>query len=255
MIKSGSRRKRLTAYYSCNSQITEPIYIHPSSALYRNNPSDSMPEYVTYNQLISNEEGDTTYMTCVTAITPTWIPSLLLDCSYLRWGPPLESPHPFYDLNEDCVVCYVIPKYGVHKWELPPVKRDLNELCNSYDNDDVDNNNDNNEKYISKPLGYRKKDEAYRWFGRLLLEGSIGLDLKGTLRNDKLKESSNILTKQIPNVKAASLLRLLVLNKIITKTKLLTKLKEDPLFLCEEIQQFISTENRKEFRKAWSNLI
>ena len=169
----------------------------------------------------------------------------------MKWGAPLESPQPFYDLNEDCVACYVIPKYGIHKWELPPVKRDLNELCNNYDDD---NDNDNNEQYISKPIGYRKKDEAYRWFARLLLEGSIGLDLKGTLRSDKLKEPSNILTKQIPNIKAAAILRLLVLNKILTKTKLLSKLQEDPLFLSEEIQQFLTTENRKEFRKAWSNL-
>ena len=174
-----------------------------------------------------------------------------MECSYLKWGAPLESPQPFYDLNEDCVACYVVPKYGIHKWELPPVKRDLNELCNHYDND---NDNDNDEQYISKPIGYRKKDEAYRWFGRLLLEGSIGLDLKGALRSDKLKEPSTVLTKQIPNVKAAAILRLLVLNKILTKTKLLVKLKDDPLFLSEEIQQFLSAENRKEFRKSWSNL-
>jgi ATP-dependent RNA helicase DHX37/DHR1 len=85
-VKTGSRHRRLTAYISCSNNITEPLYIHPHSVLFKKDPTASLPEYIAYGPLITNLRGDTTYMTCLTTVNPAWIPVLARDCPLLQWG-------------------------------------------------------------------------------------------------------------------------------------------------------------------------
>jgi ATP-dependent RNA helicase DHX37/DHR1 len=245
IIRVGSRRMRLTAYFSCNPNIVEPLYIHPHSSVFKKDPAALLPEYVAYGPLIKNLKGDMTYMTCVTSVNPSWISTLASDCPLLQWDSPLSSPSPYYDHDTNQITCYVMPKFGVHNWELPPVARSMQSCINRDEKKDSD---------ISGVVGYRKKDEAYRWFAKLLLDGGIGLNLKGILSRDKLKEPSSIITNMKPSVKVSNLLRALVQSKVQNKITLLEKIKKNKNFLNEEIQEFLVVDARKAFRKAWSQL-
>lgn len=65
--------------------IAEPLYIHPESSLYNSDPtSTSFPEFVVYGNLVRNQAGDTTYMSCLTEVSPEWIPELARDCPLLQ---------------------------------------------------------------------------------------------------------------------------------------------------------------------------
>lgn len=248
LIKTGSRRRRLTAYLSCDPAISEALYIHPHSALYSKDPTAELPEYVVYSSLITNTKGDMTYMNCVTPIAPAWIPTLTRDCPLLQWGSPLQSPSPFYSEDLDCVMCYCIPRYGVHKWDLAPVKRPLQE-CIAIDSSAA-------EAEATTPVGYRKSDESYRWFARLLLEGAVVNDgpLKSVLRKDKLKEPAAIITHMKPTAKVSSLLRKLISNQIQSRASFMVALARDKTFLSDEIEQFLGVEMRKSFRAAYARL-
>lgn len=76
IITTGSRRKRLTAYFSCNPAVTVPLYIHPESCLFKKDPMADLPEFVMYAQLVNNESGDATYMTSVSKVESSWIHEL-----------------------------------------------------------------------------------------------------------------------------------------------------------------------------------
>lgn len=47
-LSEGSRRMKLTAYFSCNADVTVPIYIHPSSTLFKQVRSQIMSSRLNY---------------------------------------------------------------------------------------------------------------------------------------------------------------------------------------------------------------
>ena len=139
-IRQGTRRQRLTAYYSCSQDAPGAVYVHPQSSLYNTDPTAPQPEYVIYDALISNEKGDRTYMSNVTIINGAWITPVLGQggdspssssspssrsralcppCPLLKLSPPLEQPQPFYDAEKDSVNCwvrtYAIDKYAINR--------------------------------------------------------------------------------------------------------------------------------------------
>ena len=261
-IKTGSRRRRLTAYLSSDPALTqEPLYIHPQSVMYRSDPTaDDLPEWVVYagpSALLKNARGDATYMTCVTPINQAWIPALLRDCPLLHWSAFLPSPSPSYDAKEDCIMCYTIPKFGAHGWELAPVKRPLAEcLTSTSSSNGVGDSANVNE---TAPIGFRKSDEPFRWFARCLLEGSVLPELmvggaSAVLSRDKLKDAPIALTQMKPNARVSGLLRALVTRDVHSRKTLLMALQTDPQFLSSEIQEFLAVDSRKEFRKQWAKL-
>ena len=85
-IVIGSRRRRLTAYFSCDATVKMPLYTHPESSLYNTDPTATLPEYIIYTNLLTNNTGDVTYMTCVTEIHQNWISQLTRDCPLLQWS-------------------------------------------------------------------------------------------------------------------------------------------------------------------------
>ena len=251
-VKTGSRHRRLTAYLSSDPALSqEALYIHPNSVMYRSDPtSEDLPEWVIYagsSSLVKNQRGDATYMTSVTPINPAWIPALLRDCPLLQWSAFLQSPSPFYDPADDCVMCYVIPKFGVHGWELPPVKRPLTDCVEGGDDGAV---------VDSAPIGFRKTDEAYRWFARCLLEGTVLPELAAggaaaVWRCDKLKDAPSALTQMKPTARGSALLRALVARSVLTRAALLRAVKADPTYLVNELADFLPAECRKAWRTKW----
>ena len=257
-IPIGTRRKRLTAYFSCDPSIKVPLYIHPESSLYNTDPTASLPEYLVYNDLLMNSAGDVTYMVCVTEIHQNWISQLTRDCPLLQWSAPLISPAPYFESKKDKIMCYSVPKYGSEKWELPPVKISL-ETLQSFLNPNA------SAKFEGQLIGYRSIDEHARWFVRLLLEGNILTELKMVLRSEFLKIRPTAVTQKQPNALISSILQQIIALNIRTKRDLISHIKDGikkskkdkdtisskHLFLCEELQQFLSSEHRKKFREVY----
>jgi len=264
VVKSGPRRRRITAYFSCHPSLSDvPLYLHPSSNQFRKDPTGQLPEYVLYSSLVQNESGDCTYMTCVTPIQARWLAAVASDCPLLKWGPPLESPAPSYDPQQDAVLCCSVPHYGAGQWELPVVRRPLVEaVADEAGAGAVE----------GTPLGFRKEDAVYRWFAKLLLEGSLfasssgsgnsrgvttraAKELRGALNRSKLSDGSAALVVQMkPIPKVSQLLRKLVTRDVCTVAALVQQLALDPTFLSDEIQAFLVQEGRQAFRSAWRTL-
>jgi hypothetical protein len=79
-------------------------------------------------------------------------------------------------------------------------------------------------------------------------------ELRKVFRKDNLKESSSIITAAKPSERVAKLLRTLVADEVQSKKSLLSKLKSNPTYLSEELQQLLVVDCRKEFRSVWKAL-
>ena len=162
IIKTGPRRRRLCAYYSSHPSLQDiPLYIHPGSNLYKSDPTANLPEFITYQNLVRNQRGDCIYMTCVSVVNPLWLSSVAADCPLLRWSDPILSPAPYFDPHADAVMCFVTPRFGVHSWDLPAMRRSLME-CVSYSLSSNSNSSNSGES-LGTPAGLRKENEAYRY--------------------------------------------------------------------------------------------
>ena len=88
----------------------ETIFQHPASSLAR-----EAPEYVVYNEIIATTRP---YMWGVTGVQPTWLVSHAAPlCTFSK---PVADPPPWYDPHTDAVMCWVLPTFSAHLWELPP---------------------------------------------------------------------------------------------------------------------------------------
>jgi hypothetical protein len=258
-VKTGSRRRRLTAYISCDGSISEPIYIHPHSNLYQKDPSASHPEFVVYSELIKNLSGDCTYMSCVTAINGLWIPHLTGTSPLLQLSQPLESPAPHFDAALDCVLCHVVPSFGIHKWEFPALKRPMAHCFDQANPSNSATNSTSDGKKWTNVVGFRKQDECYRWFARLLLEGQVIQFTtpahQAIWKKSNLKESPSIITSMKPVTHVSTLLQKLINHNILSSAALRAfVVQSNGSFLCEEIEKFLQVESRKTFRKAWASI-
>ena len=268
MIQKGSRRTRLTAYVSANPAMPGTMYIHPQSALYSPDPTTLLPEFIVYDNLVRNERGDQVYMSVVSAVKSSWLVSVLGPasdnkgqplcpaCPLLKLSAPLASPSPFYDRSADEIVCYVVPTYGNHKWELAPQKRPMY-ACFS---------NQIREKCTAKtPIGFFKEEETYRWFARLLLEGRVSFSDTGSTIDSAVsknlfnvsqcREPPTAITDMRPVPRVTNLLRVLANDGVRNKRLLLEKIRyareNKECYLSEELLAFMHVEHRKEFKKKW----
>ena len=66
-----------------------------------------------------------------------------------------------------------------------------------------------------------------------------------------------LLLPSLSFAQVSNMLRKLVDNKVRSLADLVVQLRRDPTrtFLCEEAQEFLAAETRKEFRSAWANLV
>ena len=109
---------------------------------------------------------------------------------------------------------------------------------------------------------------CFRWFGRLLLEGSVGLNIPTTvLGKAALLEPASVMTQSQPHKKAAQLLHLLLQNRIRNRPSLLEALARERdaakttsaslsrYLLMEEIAALLLPEVRAAFRQSWMEMI
>lgn len=119
-------------------------------------------------------------MTCVTAIEPSWLSALAEGSPLLTFSEPLVSPPPSYDATRNTVICRVVPRYGVHAWELPPHTMELASAAPS-----------------------NKPELVFRWFGRLLLEGGVAGCLLELKERNMLNDPPSLLTRERPTKKVS----------------------------------------------------
>jgi len=252
-IQKGTRRERLCAYQSCDPSITEPLYIHPESTLYQHDPSASLPDYVCYLTLQRNQRDNMTFMTCVSEVDPSWLPEAGGDGSLLHWGPPLTSPAPFYEQSLDAVLCYTIPTYGAQKWGLPAMKRMLKTaVAAAAASAEIEGAN-------AATAVASAGDVTYRWFARLMLEGTVMPELKLVCGKNNLRDNASALTQKLHSQRALALVTRLAHSRVDSRTSLLRNLHSHKgsaggLFLSAELEALLQPEARKAFRAVWARL-
>merc|ERR1712216_792825 len=119
-------------YTACNHD--ETCWIHPVSSLAR-----TMPNYIVYQEIVV---GKRPTMRGITSVAVDVLHRL--GRSMCTFSSPMDDPPPWYDAKEECLMCFAIPRYGSHNWDLP---------------------------MAAVPLPSSHKDR-YRLFAKLLLEGS-----------------------------------------------------------------------------------
>lgn len=276
-IQTGRRRQRMCAYISCNPLITGYLYIHPQSALYHPDPAAILPEFVLFEELTSNEKGDMTYMSNVNIVEPAWISSVCVDSPLLKWQAPLESPPPSYDVEQDVIKCYTVPKYGHGSWELPPVHLEMSVLLGYLDRDPQNDqegqkrgSDDMNMQGMSKAArkiakknqhnkhtidAFSEANAPYRFFVRYLLEAKLPLPgLSSVFSKDKLKDSPSVITNCQPLSRVLDLVRAFIAKDVCSVRKLKEVVRAEEQWGSEELQAMVKVDYRKEFRKVWSKV-
>ncbi|KAJ3895464.1 P-loop containing nucleoside triphosphate hydrolase protein [Lentinula edodes] len=85
--------------------ITEDVFIHPSSVLFKNTP----PEYLIFNEVVRTSQ---VWLKGLTVINPAWLSSLGKS-SLCTFSKPTKN---------SAGILTVVPHFGPDGWELPPIK-------------------------------------------------------------------------------------------------------------------------------------
>uniref|UniRef100_A0A8C8D259 RNA helicase n=1 Tax=Oncorhynchus tshawytscha TaxID=74940 RepID=A0A8C8D259_ONCTS len=102
--------------------LDEPVYIHPSSALFK-----TLPQFVVYQEIL---ETTKMYMRGVSAVEPEWVPQLLTQ--YCHFGSPLETPSPWLCASTGRVKCHSTSTFFRCGWQLPAIEMDYPEGLERY---------------------------------------------------------------------------------------------------------------------------
>lgn len=103
----GDSRARATRYQAC--MVKETVFLHRWSSL-----SSSAPEFLVYSELLQTKRP---YMHGATSVKCDWL--IKYASSLCSFSAPLTDPKPFYNAHTDEVLCWVVPSFGPHLWELP----------------------------------------------------------------------------------------------------------------------------------------
>mmetsp|Transcript_1640 Transcript_1640/g.2216 ORF Transcript_1640/g.2216 Transcript_1640/m.2216 type:complete len:421 (-) Transcript_1640:188-1450(-) len=228
-ITHGGRFRRRAAYLSCNPAISEPLYIHPESSLYSKEP-ELLPQWVSYHGISRSQGSDMAYMTCVTVLDPSWLVSLGEGSPLLSLSDPLTAPSPCYDVKNDLLCVYVMPRYGVHSWELGAHK---------------------------VPASTTTADEEFcaRWFARLLLEGKILPDLKLLTAKNMLNDPPAHITLKKPKKKVILLVTAIMDNGVCSKSNLQEIWSKNKSFLFSFLTLWIKQDFKASWEQLWSHIV
>ncbi|GAB2246989.1 hypothetical protein Droror1_Dr00006871 [Drosera rotundifolia] len=97
-------------YRACS--VKETVFLHRWSSL-----SKSAPEFLVYSELLHTKRP---YIHGATSLESDWLVKYAR--SLCTFSAPLEDPKPCYEHHADRVVCFVIPHFGPHLWQLPHSK-------------------------------------------------------------------------------------------------------------------------------------
>lgn len=226
-----------SAYFSCRSNITEPLFIDKKSVLFSRDPRQ-LPEWICYDSVVrkSTKDGSTiSTMRNVTPIDPQWLGSLSMGCKLLSVGDPLDIPVPSYDTDRDKIMCSVTTKFGDEGWILPPIQISMKSALES---------------------GTKKiqSDDVYRWFARYLLEGKVFNELKDL--KDMLNDDPSIITRKKPATKISLIISALSSKNVQSAEDLVDVwTQDDNKFLFKYLKNWVKKDNIPEAKKLWISMV
>lgn len=206
----GDSRTRATRYQAC--MVKDTVFLHRWSSL-----SSSAPEFLVYSELLQTKRP---YMHGSTRVKSDWL--IKYASSLCSFSAPLTDPKPFYDARTDQVLCWVVPSFGPHLWELP---------------------------LHSLPIS----DETHRTavFAYALLEGQVLLCLRST-RKFMASPPSCILRPEASGQKrVGNLLFKLKARRIDCCGRLRDTWEENPMELYSEVLDWFQAGFQDRFKELW----
>ncbi|XP_041643342.1 probable ATP-dependent RNA helicase DHX37 [Cheilinus undulatus] len=190
----------------------DPVFIHPSSALFK-----TLPEFVVYQEIM---ETTKMYMKGVSAVEAEWVPQLLPQ--YCHFGPPLETPSPWFCSSSGTIRCHRSSTFFRVGWQLPAVEKE-----------------------------YPDSLEHYKLFSRFLLEGQVCPKLKKY--STHLLSNPSIMLKTWAKLqpRTEAVLGALVPKRIDCRDALLTVWKTEEKFLLSAYCQWLPESLHQEVAKSW----
>ncbi|XP_021370446.1 probable ATP-dependent RNA helicase DHX37 [Mizuhopecten yessoensis] len=203
--------KKLKYAYQC-AELEEPLFIHPSSVLYRQNP-----QLLVYQRI---EETSRLYMKGLVAMEAEWLP--IFCPSHCTFSKPLDDPAPEFDETKGEVMCHMTSTFSRCTWGLPAIE-----------------------------MEYPLTLEKYKWFARFLLEGKVipGLAKFTTMLLSSPSTMVKTWAKLQPRTEV--LLKCLAGEGVDCRDTLLSKWKTQPTYLFDAYSQWIPKANHFELEAAW----
>lgn len=210
----GDGRARAVRYQA--SMVKETVFLHRWSSL-----SNSAPEFLVYSELLYTKRP---YMHGATSVKSDWLVKYAKSlCSF---SSPLTDPRPYYDPRADQVLCWVVPTFGPHLWELA---------------------------LHSVPI----LDGTHRIavFTYALLEGQVLPCLK-SVRKHMVAPPATILRPAASSQKRVSNLLFSLKSRMIDCCARLQEVwKENPMELHSEVSDWFQGNFQHQFDELWSQML
>ncbi|XP_076005652.1 putative ATP-dependent RNA helicase DHX37 [Genypterus blacodes] len=195
--------------------LDEPVFIHPSSALFK-----TLPEFLVYQEIT---ETSKMYMRGVSAVEADWVPQLLPQ--YCHFGSPLDSPPPWLCSSTGSVRCHRPSTFFRVGWQLPAVEMPF-------------------------PDGL----ERYKLFARFLLEGQVCPKLKKHTSHLLSNPSIMLKSWAKLQSRTEAILGALVSSKVECRDALLSAWKKNEKFLLSAYCQWLPEAMHQDVAKSWPPL-
>lgn len=226
-----------SAYMCGNGSLREPLFLDNNSAVH-----SKLPEWVCFDSVVRKKKRDGTTVLTMQRVTPIdaeFLASLCHGSNLLTLGSPLATPLPRYNGEEDAIQCAVETKFGSHSWQIPPLYVGMYEMLQSED-----------QCKIKKQNPIVVKDDSFRWFGRLLLEGKVLTELSELL--PLLNDEPVIITRRKPQKKVTLFVSELS-NAGIDSARALQKhwAEFDDKFLFRQLKSWVRADCVDEAKAIW----
>ncbi|RZF33162.1 hypothetical protein LSTR_LSTR004848 [Laodelphax striatellus] len=188
------------------------VFLHSSSALYKEQPS-----WVTYQQVTDN--GSKMHLRGVTSIEPEWLPVFAPTLCNLT---PQKEPSPTYNVEKGIPFCYASGSFGPNGWQLPIME-----------------------------IEYPQSLDRLRWFAVFILDGSVCPKLlkyvKSLLSTPQtmVKSWANV----VPRTQV--LLKALADEQISSKKDLMVQWANNSKYLLKEYLLWIPEAGHDEVTLLW----
>uniref|UniRef100_A0AAY4DWV1 RNA helicase n=1 Tax=Denticeps clupeoides TaxID=299321 RepID=A0AAY4DWV1_9TELE len=192
--------------------LDEPVFIHPSSALFK-----TLPEFVVYQEVT---ETTKMYMRGVCAVEADWIPKILPQ--YCHFSAPQENPGPRYSPDSGRIRCHCESTFFRVGWKLPSVEMD-----------------------------YPEGLERYKLFARFLLEGQVCTKLKPHAACLLSSPATMLKTWAKLQPRTETLLQQLVSEKVDCRDVLLSTWSKNQKYLLSAYLQWVPQSLHQNVIKSW----
>jgi ATP-dependent RNA helicase DHX37/DHR1 len=224
-----------SAYVGCSSPVEKPLFLDSNSVVYSKDWR-LLPRWVCFDSLIqktTNKGSTVTIMKTITPIDVEWLGKLAKGSRLLTLGEPLLTPTPSYDADKDIILCSVTTKYGIHGWEIPPIRMEMFPLIQT----------------PQRATNFMV-DDSFRWFARFLLEGKVLPELSGLA--GLLNDDTSLITRKAPSGKVALLVSALSTAGIDSAAALRNYWDTvDNKYLFKHLKSWIKPEKAAEAKRLW----